>query len=320
MSPKKQQRGRPLTAEEKAERSCSVCRVPVPGAYTWLDPATQQPCYGTAGEAERAVGSPRSKWAQEGQRPLATQAMTHGRIVCYEHSWTGVGRGSAHRSARPCSEPGCSEEVCGSHAWLNADGTPVYGTITESKSAAGLVVATSQAGKPYCWAHARAQRGQLAPPGGRPASRLALADAAAYRPGSDFFVRQQLCVCPPALPPIPPSTSTDCLKGVEKCSFDMGGGVTIAGWTFGRKPERPLLLFLHGFPECWCGPGQCLPKRPLLRSGTCKGCSAQLGAPSPRPSQQVLLAVPNGSLQGHLRGRGHRHARLWRLVQAAGAQ
>jgi hypothetical protein len=62
MSPKKkQQRRRALTEGELAERVCSVCEVPVPGAHTWLDPATQQPCYGTQGEADRAVGQPRSK-------------------------------------------------------------------------------------------------------------------------------------------------------------------------------------------------------------------------------------------------------------------
>jgi hypothetical protein len=58
MSPKKQQRGgHELTAEEKAGRVCSEpgCGVAVPGAYTWLDPATQQPCYGTACEAEHLI-------------------------------------------------------------------------------------------------------------------------------------------------------------------------------------------------------------------------------------------------------------------------
>ncbi len=35
MPPKKQQRGR-LTEAEVAERSCSLCGDPVPGAYTWL--------------------------------------------------------------------------------------------------------------------------------------------------------------------------------------------------------------------------------------------------------------------------------------------
>jgi hypothetical protein len=70
MSPKKKQRGPgALTEAELAERSCSVCEVPVPGAYAWLDPATQQPCYGTEGEAERAVGQPRSKWAQGQGQP-----------------------------------------------------------------------------------------------------------------------------------------------------------------------------------------------------------------------------------------------------------
>jgi hypothetical protein len=68
MSPKKKhkQGQQALTEAELAERVCSICRAPVPGAFTWLDPDTQQPCYGTAGEAERAVGSPRTKWAQEG--------------------------------------------------------------------------------------------------------------------------------------------------------------------------------------------------------------------------------------------------------------
>jgi hypothetical protein len=45
-----------LTAEEKAERFCSICWVPVPGAFTWLDPDTQQPRYGSIGEAVEAVG------------------------------------------------------------------------------------------------------------------------------------------------------------------------------------------------------------------------------------------------------------------------
>jgi hypothetical protein len=50
MSPKK--RGhQALTEAQRAERVCSVCEVPVPGAFTWLDPDTQQPCYGTVGEA-----------------------------------------------------------------------------------------------------------------------------------------------------------------------------------------------------------------------------------------------------------------------------
>jgi hypothetical protein len=83
--------------------------------------------------------------------------------------------------------------VTGSHAWLNADGTPVYGTPTEAKSAAGLVVATNQAGKPYCWAHARAQRSQLATSSKQQrTANSALADAA-YRPGSGLFMRQRLC-------------------------------------------------------------------------------------------------------------------------------
>ncbi len=58
MSPKKQQRsGHELTAEEKAGRVCSICEVPVPGAYTWLDPATQQPCYGSRGDSSSREAS-----------------------------------------------------------------------------------------------------------------------------------------------------------------------------------------------------------------------------------------------------------------------
>jgi hypothetical protein len=60
MPPKKRQRGQQqaLTEAQRAERVCSICEVPVPGAFTWLDPDTQQPCYGSQGEAERAVGQP----------------------------------------------------------------------------------------------------------------------------------------------------------------------------------------------------------------------------------------------------------------------
>jgi hypothetical protein len=64
MSPKKKQKQgwqQALTEAEVAERSCSICDVSVPGAYTWLDPDTQQPCYGSLGEAERAVGQPKSE-------------------------------------------------------------------------------------------------------------------------------------------------------------------------------------------------------------------------------------------------------------------
>jgi hypothetical protein len=92
MPPKKRQRGRQqaLTEAQRAERVCSICEVPVPGAFTWLDPATQQPCYGSQGEAERAVGQPRSKWAREGRsRPLATQTSRPHGVVCYEHASTG---------------------------------------------------------------------------------------------------------------------------------------------------------------------------------------------------------------------------------------
>jgi hypothetical protein len=106
----------------------------------------------------RFAAEPKSLWAQgQGQRSLATTTTRPHGVVCYQHASTGRTGRAADRSARPCSEPGCSEEVCGSHAWLNADGTPVYGTATEAKSAEGqVVVSTSQAGKPYCWAHALA--------------------------------------------------------------------------------------------------------------------------------------------------------------------
>jgi hypothetical protein len=41
MSPKKKQKqGRQLTEAQRAERVCSICEVPVPGAFTWLDPDT----------------------------------------------------------------------------------------------------------------------------------------------------------------------------------------------------------------------------------------------------------------------------------------
>jgi hypothetical protein len=51
MPPKKRQRGQQqaLTEAQRAERVCSICEVPVPGAFTWLDPDTQQPCYGSNG-------------------------------------------------------------------------------------------------------------------------------------------------------------------------------------------------------------------------------------------------------------------------------
>ncbi len=45
-------------AEEKAGRVCSICEVPVPGAYTWLDPATQQPCYGSARSLQGGAPNP----------------------------------------------------------------------------------------------------------------------------------------------------------------------------------------------------------------------------------------------------------------------
>jgi hypothetical protein len=71
MSPKKkQQHRRALTEAQRAERVCSICEVPVPGAFTWLDPDTQQPRYGSLGEAERAVGQPKSRWAQGVTRTL----------------------------------------------------------------------------------------------------------------------------------------------------------------------------------------------------------------------------------------------------------
>jgi hypothetical protein len=75
MSPKKKQRGQQqaLTEAQRAERVCSICGDPVPGAFTWPDPDTQQPCYGTVGEAERAVGKPRSGWVQ-GPGPAAASS------------------------------------------------------------------------------------------------------------------------------------------------------------------------------------------------------------------------------------------------------
>ncbi|PNW76288.1 hypothetical protein CHLRE_12g540550v5 [Chlamydomonas reinhardtii] len=41
------------------------------------------------------------------------------------------------------------------------------------------------------------------------------------------------------------------LAGVQPVGFDTEPGVRLTGWTFGPRPSRPLLLFLHGFPECW---------------------------------------------------------------------
>ncbi|KAG2438402.1 hypothetical protein HYH02_010857 [Chlamydomonas schloesseri] len=41
------------------------------------------------------------------------------------------------------------------------------------------------------------------------------------------------------------------LAGVQPVGFDTEPGVRLTGWTFGPRPGRPLLLFLHGFPECW---------------------------------------------------------------------
>ncbi len=60
MSAKKQKQGwkQAPTEAQRAERVCGVpgCEVRVPGCFTWPDPATQQPRYGTLGEAEEAVG------------------------------------------------------------------------------------------------------------------------------------------------------------------------------------------------------------------------------------------------------------------------
>ncbi|KAG2433731.1 hypothetical protein HXX76_008096 [Chlamydomonas incerta] len=41
------------------------------------------------------------------------------------------------------------------------------------------------------------------------------------------------------------------LAGIQPVGFDTEPGVRLTGWTFGPRPSRPLLLFLHGFPECW---------------------------------------------------------------------
>ncbi|KXZ53409.1 SYP2 protein [Gonium pectorale] len=41
------------------------------------------------------------------------------------------------------------------------------------------------------------------------------------------------------------------LEGLVHEHLDVGGGVKLHAVGFGRQPGKPLLLFLHGFPECW---------------------------------------------------------------------
>jgi hypothetical protein len=86
MSPKKKQRGQqqPLTEAELAERVCSECRVPVPGAFTWLDPATQQACYGTCfacrellAQVSRAEGTQRAAPSAPAPSVPLTSAQLH---------------------------------------------------------------------------------------------------------------------------------------------------------------------------------------------------------------------------------------------------
>jgi hypothetical protein len=59
MPPKKRQRGQQqaLTEAQRAERVCSICEVAVPGAFTWLDPDTQQPRRTAAAPQWRATSS-----------------------------------------------------------------------------------------------------------------------------------------------------------------------------------------------------------------------------------------------------------------------
>ncbi|PNH04358.1 Epoxide hydrolase 4 [Tetrabaena socialis] len=43
----------------------------------------------------------------------------------------------------------------------------------------------------------------------------------------------------------------DDLQGLVHEELDVGGGVRLHAASFGRQPGKPLLLCLHGFPECW---------------------------------------------------------------------
>ncbi|GIL81432.1 hypothetical protein Vretimale_992 [Volvox reticuliferus] len=48
-----------------------------------------------------------------------------------------------------------------------------------------------------------------------------------------------------------PSESLKELEGLVHEQLDVGGGVRLHAVSFGRRPDKPLILFLHGFPECW---------------------------------------------------------------------
>ncbi|KAG2488057.1 hypothetical protein HYH03_013361 [Edaphochlamys debaryana] len=41
------------------------------------------------------------------------------------------------------------------------------------------------------------------------------------------------------------------LEGLSHMQLDVGGGVRLHAASMGRRPGKPLLLLLHGFPECW---------------------------------------------------------------------
>ncbi|GIL49534.1 hypothetical protein Vafri_5730 [Volvox africanus] len=45
---------------------------------------------------------------------------------------------------------------------------------------------------------------------------------------------------------LPPS-----LESAVHEDLDVGSGVRLHTVSFGRQPDKPLMLFLHGFPECW---------------------------------------------------------------------
>ncbi|GLC38218.1 hypothetical protein PLESTB_001086500 [Pleodorina starrii] len=48
-----------------------------------------------------------------------------------------------------------------------------------------------------------------------------------------------------------PAESAAGLAGLMHEQLDVGGGVKLHAASFGRQPDKPLLLLLHGFPECW---------------------------------------------------------------------
>ncbi|GFR47062.1 hypothetical protein Agub_g8748 [Astrephomene gubernaculifera] len=64
-----------------------------------------------------------------------------------------------------------------------------------------------------------------------------------------FFRRSRRPARPEEVPLPPPWAQR--LAGLQHEMLDVGGGVRLHAVSFGRRPHLPLLLLLHGFPECW---------------------------------------------------------------------